>query len=104
MKPNIIKQLARELDRIESLPVDDEGNRIVPPGTLDKARKLVEKASTLAPALDKLIEAAQCVHVDCEMALSNDWDRSDDGFKAQMENIAEALEGMGVKPRHHTTS
>lgn len=98
---NYLKKLANELDRIESLPVDDEGARIIPPGFLDKTYKLLATAAHQEKALSKLIEAAQCAHVDCEMALADDWDRGDDGFNAMKESLASVLRGAGVIPKHH---
>ncbi|MFD1104713.1 hypothetical protein [Sphingobium olei] len=43
---------AEILDEIESLPVDDQGYRELPPGSLDRAREIVEIARQLRHAQD----------------------------------------------------
>jgi hypothetical protein len=38
-------ELLEALDEIEGLPVNDDGERIIPPGFLDKARYAIAKAT-----------------------------------------------------------
>jgi len=36
---------------------------------------------------DKILELLTCLEKDCDMALSDTWDRSDEGFIAMLETI-----------------
>ena len=49
-------------------------------------------------AVKKAVEALESVSRDCQMALSGQWDKSDDGFEATRDSVDDALRGLGVEP------
>ena len=50
-----------------------------------------ERVEDLHRAIRILREQLNLVIVDCDMALSGEWDRSDDGFKAMKELSEQAI-------------
>jgi hypothetical protein len=50
-------------------------------------KKDIEKA--LYPVLQPIVGTLNQIRYDSQMAIADDWDRSDSGFEAQIENIEE---------------
>ena len=53
--------------------------------------------------LNRLKYILQCGHDDCEMALCDDWDRSDSGFEALRDNLTEAAELLGIELKEYVS-
>jgi hypothetical protein len=49
--------------------------------------------------LKEIIEVLQCLHTDAQMAVRDDWDRTDDGFESQMRIIDDALPYLGAESK-----
>ena len=64
----------------------------IPPKNMKKPINSLTKKQ-----LEQLKSILQCAYEDCEMALCNEWDRSDEGFKALRENLLEAAEILKIK-------
>lgn len=47
--------------------------------------------------LERLKTIIQCGYEDCEMALCNDWDKSDEGFEALRDNLLEAARLLEIE-------
>jgi hypothetical protein len=48
--------------------------------------------------IEQAISILQDINVDAQMALSGDWDRSDDGFQSQLELIHDFFAEIEVEP------
>lgn len=48
-------------------------------------------SSVFDPCISPLVDTLICIQEDANMALNNSWDRSDDGFEAQIQLIDSVL-------------
>jgi len=75
----IIPEISNHLDSLEYYPPDNK---------FDETEEANARLIAAAPLLLKVIRAmAKC----CEEALNDDWDRSDDGFEAMLQQCQEAI-------------
>lgn len=68
---------------------------------LKRNMKITEKNKT-EDLLNEAIKILNTINEDAEMALSDDWDRSDYGFECQQTLIAQFLEKADIKPKIKT--
>ncbi len=49
-------------------------------------------------------EKLSSLYLDCDMALDDTWDRSDDGFRAMQENIEDIAKLLKIELKYHPTN
>ena len=54
--------------------------------------------------LNEVKEILDILHTDCEMALNDDWDRSDDGFIAMQDQLQRITKLLGLEDPEITDS
>ena len=59
---------------------------------MEDIKKLEEEIERLKSKNNVLLNACKILRKDCELALSDDWDRSDEGFEASLEILVQAIE------------
>jgi hypothetical protein len=69
----------------------------LPSLTATRAKEIAKRiAGTEGLNLKEIIEVLQCLHTDAQMALRDDWDRTDHGFECQIRLIDDALPCLGA--------
>lgn len=72
--------------------------------TLAENRRFEDRIEKLEEEKAVAVKALKSVSIDCQMALCDDWDRSDDGFLATQDEVDGALREMGEDPPTHEPS